>query len=265
VKRPPKVPPTGARGIRYPAAGGGVAARLEEEPPTPSHWGARFSGETPELDTLATVLTLPSRGLPPRPIGLQFWRPSLAGAPHEEVYGNADVRAVVTYSAGESRSMAFRCDWQGSLLLYAQAISVELESFNPDPVAAFVPLAVDVAVVLALGASRPSHAPTYTVRPSIVSDGATRDITSPALATRVGLLMTYGVPVGSSADAPLGQIFLTFCNLYGTAIGWIDAQNARSSLFGDGVPLPAGTNRVVLSNRSGYDVTLGAVFHLGGL
>jgi hypothetical protein len=266
VKRPPKVPPTGARGIRYLAPAQDVAARIEEEAPTPSHWGARFVGNTPELGTLASVLTLPSRGLPPRPIGVQFWRQYPPGNGEHDPADNADVRAVVTFAAGESRSLVFRCDWQGALLLHAQSVSIEIESFNPTPgETAFQAIPLDLGVALALSAPRPLQAPTLTVLPDGVGNAMYREIECPAFATRIGLLLTYGVPVGSSADAPLGQIFLTFCTWNGVAIAWIDAQNARASLFGDGVPLPAGTHHVVLSNRSGYDVTLGAVFHLGGL
>jgi hypothetical protein len=260
----PRGVPTGARGIRYLATQPGDAEKAKANKPAEpsSNWGARFAGAAPALGAAVSLLSLPSMGVPPHPIGVQFWRSTESSAPLGGATGNADVRAVVTFSAGESRSLVFRCDWQGGLLLHAQSVSVDLESFNVGD-AAFVAFPVDVAVALALGAPRPLQAPTLTYRPTTVAPAATRELEYPALATRVGLLVKYGEPVGSGADAPLGQIFLTFCDRLGNAIGWIDAQNARSALFGDGVPLPAGTNRVVLSNRTAWDVSLGAVFHLG--
>jgi hypothetical protein len=258
----PRGVPTGARGIRY-LANQPKDTKKAATPEPPNNWGGRFAGATPALGSLVSLLSLPSMGVPPKPIGVQFWRSTESSAPTGGATGNADVRAVVTFSAGESRSLVFRCDWQGALLLHAQSVSIELESFNPDPVAAFEAFPVDVAVALALGAPQPRQAPTLTYRPTAVANAATREIEYPALATRIGLLIKYGEPVGSGADAPLGQIFLTFCDRLGTALAWIDSQNARDALFGDGVPLPAGTNRVVLSNRSGWAVDLGAVFHLG--
>jgi hypothetical protein len=253
--------PTGASAIRY------LPDQTREgpkkaAPPNPNHWGGRFTGNAPDIGKLVSVMALPSMSAP-RPIGLQFWRATESSAPTGGASGIADVRAVVTFSAGESRQLVFRCDWHGGVLLHAQSVSVELESFGADPLVSFVTFPVDVAATLALDAPRPPKAPTLTYQPTIVADAATRAIELPAAAQRVGLLLRYGEPVGSPADAPLGQIFVTFVDRLGTSMGWIDAQNAREALFGDGMPIPAGANRAVLSNRSGWDVALGAVFHLG--
>lgn len=228
------------------------------KPPTPSprEWGGRFSEMLPA--TAGVLTNILSRDkIPGNRAALSLWRSAESiGA------GNANVRAVITYGGGLARKLIMKCDWGGVVELLGDEISVDFETYQPDSTVAYAPYVVDIAATVALDLGASSAPARYTVEPARVVAAATRTIDVPARASRVGLLVRYGEAVGAPADAPLGQVFLSFSNRAGASLGFIDSANARDGLFGNGVPIPTGTVQVIVSNRSTFYLDLGAVFHL---
>jgi hypothetical protein len=179
------------------------------------------------------------------------------------VQPNAGVRARITYSAGSSGDVQFDCDWSGALQLMASRVTLQRVTVPTDGELPFEPQPVKVAAIALVNGARPVALPTLTELTQLVAEDETITLVVPGLARRLSLIAIYGNE-GAPGDIPLGEIFVAFVSAGDNAIAYIDAMSAREALFGQGLPIPAGTRAVALSNRSDDpSMRLGAVWHLG--
>lgn len=222
---------------------------------------ARPGGFVPGSGVLTPIVT----NTPELVTQLELWfigpdRPDLV------IWPNAAVRARVTYSAGKAEAVPIECDWTGALQVVGSRVLIERKTVRADPLNEFHTAAIKIAAVASLNGPRAPILPRLTEPPASVPGNETRILPLPRCARRVSLLATYG-DEGASGDAPLGQLFVAFIpavDARGGAIAYIDAMSAREALFGDGLPIPAGTKAVALTNRSDDEsVRLGLIWHLG--
>ena len=222
-----------------------------------SDWGARYQGTLPAEGNAQSVLAVPEFPVP-QAVGVNLFR-----SDRQATLYNSDVKARVIYGAGRSGQMSFDCDWRGGFVVHCTRIEVQAVGYklpSADPYQASTQ--VILAATAGLNGQRPAHPPTYTVLPETVAAAGVRQIEIPELARRVALLSRFGT-LGSSGDAPLGQLFISFADATGEALAWIDASSTRGAVFGDGLTLPAGARYIGLSNDSAESIDLGCVFHLG--
>jgi hypothetical protein len=220
-------------------------------------WGARYQGRLPLESVAQQVLSVPEFPVP-QAVGVNLYR-----SDRQATLYNSDVRARVVYGAGRSGQMTFDCDWRGGFVVHCTRLEVYALGYKLPSAGAYVAaLDVILAATAGLHGARPAHPPTLTVLPVTVAAAGVRQIEIPELARRVALLSRYGT-LGTSGDAPLGQLFVSFADATGTALAWIDASSTRGAVFGDGLTLPAGARYIGLSNNSAAAIDLGCVFHLG--
>jgi len=179
---------------------------------------------------------------------------------------NASVRARVRYSAGKAEDIEFDCDWSGSLQLTASRVELSRVTFKPDPESPYVAQRVKVSAIARVNGASPIALPTLTLptRP-IPNDGDVQTVfeVAPPLARRASVFIRYG-DGGAPGDAALGQFFVAFIAADDVSLAYIDFMSAREALFGAGLPIPAGTRVVALSNLSDdHSVRMGLVWHLG--
>jgi hypothetical protein len=237
---------------------GGAAAKSAAAAYSFTDWGGRSQGTLPAESAAQTVLSVPELPGAPQAIGVNLFR-----SDRQATLYNSDVRCRVTYGAGRSGQMQFDCDWRGGFVVHATRLTVEAVGYKlPSATPYQAALDVILSATAGLHGSRPTHAPTYTVQPATVVPTATLQIEIPLLSRRVALLLRYGL-LGSSGDAPLGQLFVSFADATGAALAWIDCSTTRAAVFGEGLSLPAGARYLGLTNTSVQDVNMGAIFHLG--
>jgi hypothetical protein len=171
---------------------------------------------------------------------------------------NAAVFARVRYWAGKSE-VVFDCDWAGGFIIHADRIEISRVTFPSDPARGYLDGLVNIAATLMADAPSPAALLQRTIRPELVTGPTgTRTLTIPRFARRVNLIMTWDDP----GDVPLGQVFLAWAGKTGPAVAYIDAMAAREALFGQGLPVPYGVSRLVLSNRSADSMELGVVWQM---
>lgn len=171
---------------------------------------------------------------------------------------NAAVRARVRYRSGPS-DITFDCDWAGGFQVYAERLEIQRVAFQPDVQIPFADAAVTISATVQADAPRPGGSLSLTVIPVRVPTLTGKRFYSfpvHSLARRVCLMLKYGASEDLPGDAPLGQIFLAFVGKFGRSLCYIDAMSAREALFGAGLPIPAGTSQLVVSNRSDDDTML---------
>lgn len=178
-----------------------------------------------------------------------------------DVYPNAAARARVRTRAGQSGDLMFECDWVGGFQVHAQSIEIDYVSWRPNPDLPYVDATARLSVALSLEGDCNRWGPQYTVPPAEVATTEDIELVIPPLARRVSLLLKYGD--GSTGDAPLAQLFAAFGLPNIGSLGFIDLLSSRAAAFGDGIPIPAGATKLVLTNMSPDLVSMGAVFHLG--
>ncbi len=221
-------------------------------------WGGRAQGTLPGDGEAMAVLQVPELPGAPQAIGVNLYR-----SDRQATLYNSDVRCRVTYGAGRSGQMSFDCDWRGGFVVHATRLVVEAVGYKLPSVGAYqAATQVILSATAGLQGSRPTHAPTYTVLPEEVLAAGVRQVEIPLLARRVALLLRYGL-LGTSGDAPLGQLFTSFADAQGVALAWIDSSTTRAAVFGEGLSIPAGARYLGLSNDSAQAVNMGALFHLG--
>jgi hypothetical protein len=125
------------------------------------------------------------------------------------------------------------------------------------------PTRLDVSAAIILGDRAPHQPPTYTYARRTIATEQFESFGVPAFGRRVRLHFIYGEEVGTPADAPLGQYFMTFVAPDGQNLGWIDAASSRESVFGEGVWIPPGAADVRFDNRSPDPVRVMPQFVLG--
>jgi hypothetical protein len=223
-----------------------------------SDWGGRVSGTLPGEGLEVPVLSVPEFPIP-QAVGVNLFR-----SDRQATLFNSDVKCRVVYGAGRSGQMTFDCDWRGGFVVHCTRLEVRAVGYKLPPIVDPYQAATQVilSATAGLNGARPAHPPTYTYLPETVAAAGLRQIEIPELARRVALITRYGT-LGSSGDAPLGQLFVSFADATGEALAWIDASNTRAVVFGEGLALPAGARYIGLSNDSASAIDMGAIFHLG--
>jgi hypothetical protein len=174
---------------------------------------------------------------------------------------NAGARARVRYTAGKS-TVVFDCDWAGGFLVYADSIELSRVTFPLEPSIDYEDGPIEIAASVMADAPRPAATLALTVPPAAVGAEESIEIPVHPFARRVNLIMKYGNG-DAPGDAPLGQFFLAWVNKLGLSLGYVDAMAAREALFGAGLPVPFGVDKLVLTNRSEDEsVRLGVIWRL---